>query len=143
MLFEERGHRLLLGTLARCGRIQEEARIIAATIRLFGEVKARLGCRFARPGEVREPGASGRAPRNPDRHACRAGHIDTAVEPGSVTRRFESVATRRASICVAVHRLSARRKEESPRQGWRMASPKTSSRGSRKLRVLSSSRAAA
>lgn len=100
MPFEERAHRLLLGTLVRCGRIQEGEDHLAATIRLFESEgldwlpirEAWRGARSlvhqdARP--VIEIAAPAQAP-----------HIDSAVEPAPMLAVAESVATRRASICV-------------------------------------------
>jgi DNA-binding SARP family transcriptional activator/TolB-like protein len=100
MPFEERAHRLLLGMLVRCGRIQEGEDHLAATIRLFESEgldwlpirEAWRGARSQAHQEARpiiEIAAPAQAP-----------YVDCAVEPAPLLAVPESVATRRASICV-------------------------------------------
>jgi TolB-like protein len=100
MPFEERAHRVLLGTLARCGRIQEGEDHLAATIRLFESEgldwlpirEAWRGARSQAHHDAR-PGIQRRAPMEPE-------GVDTAVEPVPLLAVPESAATRRSSVCI-------------------------------------------
>jgi len=100
MPFEERAHRLLLVTLVRCGRIQEGEDHLAATIRLFESEgldwlpirEAWRGARSQAHQEARPVIAVAAPTEGP--------HIDSPVEPAPMLAVPESVATRRASICV-------------------------------------------
>ncbi len=99
MPFEERAHRLLLGTLVRCGRIQEGEDHLAATIRLFESEgldwlpirEAWRGARSQAHGETRSA-------------ATLRAAVDEPVEPPANAAPMlavpESGITRRASICV-------------------------------------------
>ncbi len=102
MPFEERAHRFLLGTLVRCGRIQEGEDHLAATIRLFESE----GLDWL---PIREAWRGARSQAHQDTHPRIAigklpevDPIDAAVEPAPmpILAAPESAATRRASICV-------------------------------------------
>lgn len=100
MPFEERAHRHLLGTLARCGRIQEGEDHLAATIRLFESegldwLPIREAWRGARSQAHQEARHSIEMPGPAEVEA-----LDTAVEPAPLLTIPESAAARRASICV-------------------------------------------
>ena len=97
MPFEERAHRFLLGTLIRCGRIQEGEDHLAATIRLFeSEGLDWLPIREAWRGARSQAQIDS---RSPDERRISA-TIEEAVEPAPLLAVPDSVATRRASICV-------------------------------------------
>jgi DNA-binding SARP family transcriptional activator/TolB-like protein len=112
MPFEERAHRLLLGTLVRCGRIQEGEDHLAATIRLFESEgldwlpirEAWRGARSQAQSDARpanEVKVTAGVERAGERSGERApGARLEAVEPAPLPVIQDSVATRRASICV-------------------------------------------
>ncbi|MEJ0034684.1 MAG: BTAD domain-containing putative transcriptional regulator [Gammaproteobacteria bacterium] len=103
MPFEERGHRLLLGTLVRCGRIQEGEEHLAATIRLFeSEGLDWLAIREAWRG-ARSQAQQAQQDARPTiqmREAAAVERVDSRVEPAPLLAIPDSAATRRASICV-------------------------------------------
>lgn len=100
MPFEERAHRLLLVTLARCGRIQEGEEHLAATIRLFeSEGLDWLPIREAWRG-ARSQAQQEAHPRLAVNEPATIMPVDTAVEPAPLLVSPESATTRRASICV-------------------------------------------
>jgi DNA-binding SARP family transcriptional activator/TolB-like protein len=100
MPFEERAHRILLGTLVRCGRIQEGEDHLAATIRLFeSEGLDWLPIREAWRGARSQAQLDAR-PTVDVVSIAAIDRADTAVEPAPLLAIPDSVATRRASICV-------------------------------------------
>jgi DNA-binding SARP family transcriptional activator/TolB-like protein len=101
MPFEERAHRLLLGTLVRCGRIQEGEDHLAATIRLFESegldwLPIREAWRGARshahaPVEARSPLVPSISVDEP---------VEPPVDPTPLLAVPDLPGARRASICV-------------------------------------------